>query len=584
MPGRTLASYRRILGVSISTLLRRPPAAGMPTTPTAPEAPPTRPRWRRALAGAGTTLAAVLVFLALSTPNNISRLPEGSNTAQAFIRIPLEALIGVAVLLALPARARKAVAVLGGTLLGLLTLVKVIDMGFYTALARPFNPVLDFVLLDDGISFLGDAVGETGAKLAVAGAALLVVAVPALMSWAVVRLTRFAERHRAWAARTTLALSAAWVVLALLGSHFVSTVFISSDTAITLARDTALTVPQGIRDKQAFAAEAAVDRFRDTPAADLLTGLKGKDVVFAFVESYGRSAVEDAAFATGMDATLTGGTRRLAAAGYAAQSGWLTAPTAGGGSWLAHATFHSGLWINNEQRYRTLVSGERTTLTSAFRRADWRTVGIEPGLTYAWPEGRFYGFDQVYDSHTLGYNGPKFSWATMPDQFTLQAFEKLERGKADRPDLMAEISFVSSHTPWAPVPDVVDWKAIGDGAIYGPMTAGDPSPAEVWKDDDRVRAEYRRSIEYSVQSMISYVERYGDDDLVVVLLGDHQPAPIVTGDNASRDVPISIITRDRAVLDRITSWGWQDGLKPGPMTPVTRMDAFRDRFLDTFSR
>ena len=535
------------------------------------------------LAGTATALAAVLVFLALSTPDNISRLPEGSNTAQAFIRIPLEAILGIAVLLALPPRARRPVAVLGGTLLGLLTLLKVIDMGFYAALARPFNPVLDFVLLDDGISFLGDSIGETGADLAVAGAALLVLVVPALTSWAVLRLTRLAERHRAAAARTVLALSAAWVTLALLGSHFVSTVFISSDTAITLARDTALTVPAGIRDKQAFTAEAAVDRFRDTAPQDLLTGLKGKDVVFAFVESYGRSAVEDPALAGDMGATLTAGTDRLAAAGYRSQSGWLTAPTAGGGSWLAHATFHSGLWIDNEQRYRTVVAGDRLTLSGAFGRADWRTVGVEPGLTYAWPEGRFYGFDTVYDSHTLGYRGPKFSWATMPDQFTLQAFERLERGRPDRPPLMAEVTFVSSHTPWAPVPEVVDWDAIGDGAIYGPMTAGDPSPAEVWKDDDRVRAEYRRAIEYSLAALISYVERYGDEDLVLVLLGDHQPAPVITGANASRDVPISIVAKDPAVLARIGDWGWQDGLKPGPVTPVMRMDAFRDRFLTAFS-
>ncbi len=565
--------------MSIATHLRRPPAAGK-----TPEAPPTRRRWRRVLAGAVTALAAVLVFLALSTPNNISRLPEGSNTALAFVRIPLEALIGVAVLLALPARARKTVAILGGALLGVLTIVKVVDMGFYAALARPFNPVLDFVLLDDGISFLGDSVGETGARFAVAGAALLAIAVPMVMSWAVVRLTRLAERHRTAASRTVLAFGAAWVALALLGSHFVSTVFISSDTAVTLARDTALTVPAGIRDRQAFAAEAAVDAFRDTPSQDLLTGLKGKDVVFAFIESYGRSVVEDPVYATEMDATLTDSTRRLAAEGYAARSGWMTAPTAGGGSWLAHSTLQSGLWIDNEQRYRTLVSGDRTTLTSAFRRADWRTVGVEPGLTYAWPEGRFYGFDQVYDSHTLGYNGPKFSWATMPDQFVLQAFETLERGRADRPNLMAEITFVSSHTPWAPIPEVIDWDRIGDGSVYGPMTADDPSPAEVWKDDDRVRAEYRRAIEYSVESLVSYVERYGDDDLVLVMLGDHQPAPVVTGENAGRDVPISIVAKDPAVLARIGDWGWQDGLKPGPATPVMRMDAFRDRFLTAYGR
>lgn len=577
MPGRPSTRVPKDPGVSLSTPLR-PPAADP-----APEVPPTRRRWRRVPAGAATALAAVLVFLALGTPNNVSRLPEGSVTALAFVRIPLEALIGVALLLALPARARRPVAIVGGTLLGLLTLVKVIDMGFYAALARPFNPVLDHVLLDDGISFLGDTIGGTGARLAVAGGALLVLAVPVLMSWAVVRLTRLAERHRAAASRTVLALAAAWVVLALLGSHFVATVFISSDTAVTLARDTALTVPAGIRDKRAFAAEAAVDRFRDTAPAELLTGLKGKDVVFAFVESYGRSAVEDPAFAAGMDATLTAGTGRLAAAGYAARSGWLTSPTAGGGSWLAHSTFQSGLWIDNEQRYRTLVSGERTTLTSAFRRVGWRTVGVEPGLTYAWPEGGFYGFDQVYDSHTMGYRGPKFSWATMPDQYTLHAFEQLERGRPDRPDLMAEVTFVSSHTPWAPIPDLVDWDAIGDGSIYGPMTADDPSPAEVWKDDDRVRAEYRRAIEYSLTALISYVERYGDEDLVLVLLGDHQPAPVITGANASRDVPISIVAKDPAVLGRIGDWGWQDGLKPGPVTPVMRMDAFRDRFLTAFS-
>jgi hypothetical protein len=78
------------------------------------------------------------------------------------------------------------------------------------------------------------------------------------------------------------------------------------------------------------------------------------------------------------------------------------------------------------------------------------------------------------------------------------------------------------------------------------------------------------------------VETHGSDNLVLVLLGDHQPAPIVTGEGASRDVPITIVARDRAVLDRISGWGWQDGLKPGPNAPVWRMDAFRDRFLTAF--
>jgi hypothetical protein len=87
---------------------------------------------------------------------------------------------------------------------------------------------------------------------------------------------------------------------------------------------------------------------------------------------------------------------------------------------------------------------------------------------------------------------------------------------------------------------------------------------------------------YSLNSLISYVETYGDDNLVLVFLGDHQPAPVVTGEDASRDVPITIVAHDPAVLDRISGWGWQDGLKPGPHAPVWRMDAFRDRFLTAF--
>jgi hypothetical protein len=37
------------------------------------------------------------------------------------------------------------------------------------------------------------------------------------------------------------------------------------------------------------------------------------------------------------------------------------------------------------------------------------------------------------------------------------------------------------------------------------------------------------------------------------------------------------------VLDDISSWGWQPGLRPAADAPVWPMDAFRDRFLDAFN-
>jgi hypothetical protein len=564
---------------------RHSAAESAPSQPdTADAAPRVRSRPRRVLAGAATALAGLLVFVVLSAPDGVSRLPPGTFVPGAFLRIPVEGLLGVALLLILPPRPRRIVATLLGALLGVLTVVKLIDMGFFAVLSRPVDPVLDWILVDDAVSFLTDSVGRAGAIGVVVAVIVLAIGVPVLITLSVRRLTGALVRHRTAAGRGVAALSAAWIVCALLGVQILPGIPVAADTAAALAHDKALQVPGALQDRRAFAAEAAVDAFRDTAPGDLLAGLRGKDVVFSFVESYGRAVIDNPEYSTQVDAVLDAGTSRLAAAGFAARSGYLTSPTAGGGSWLAHSTFLSGLRIDNEQRYRSLVAGDRLTLTRAFGKASWRTVGVEPGVTYAWPEGEFYGYDQVYDAHTLGYQGPKFSWATMPDQYTLAEFERLEHGKPGRSPLMAEITLVSSHTPWAPLPRIVDWADVGDGSIYGPMAQQGDSPEVVWRDNARVRAEYRRSIEYSVNSLISYVAKYGDKNLVLVFLGDHQAAPIVTGPNAGRDVPVTIVAHDPAVLDRVAGWGWQDGLRPGPQSPVWPMEAFRDKFLTAFAR
>ncbi|HEY4604942.1 MAG TPA: hypothetical protein VIH08_11470, partial [Blastococcus sp.] len=88
---------------------------------------------------------------------------------------------------------------------------------------------------------------------------------------------------------------------------------------------------------------------------------------------------------------------------------------------------------------------------------------------------------------------------------------------------------------------------------------------------------------YSLQALISWVTTLHDDNLVLVLLGDHQPAATVSGAGADHQVPISFVAHDRDVLARIASWHWQDGLLPSRTAPVWPMKAFRDRFLDAFS-
>ncbi len=548
----------------------------IPAIPT-PAAP--RPRRLRAptRSEVAAALSGLLVVAALVAPREIGQL-----TPAAFVRIPVEALAGVALLLVVAPRARRLVAVTGGAFLGLLTILKVVDMGFLAVLARPFDPVLDWVLFGNALSFLTDSIGPAGAVASAVAAAVVAIVLVVVMAAAVGRLSRVVATRRTVAVRCVAVGSVVWIACAATGAQLVAPVPVAARSTASLAWQKARQIPVSLADQEEFVAASAVDAFRDTPDSELLTALRGKDVVLSYVESYGRSALEDPELAPQVDAVLDAGTRRLDAAGFASRSAFLTSSTAGGGSWLAHATLGSGLWITNQQRHDGLVEGNRLTLTSAFQRAGWDTVAVMPGTSADWKDSRFYGFNRVRDSRTMGNRATTFTGFFTPDQYTLAEFQHDERARPGRGPLMAEIPLVTSHWPWTHIPRLVDWTAVGDGSVFDTMDA-DIEPADaVLNDPHRARANYSRSIGYSLESLISYVETYGDDNLVLVFLGDHQPSPQITGDAAGRDVPITIVARDPAVLDRVAGWGWDNGLNPGPGAPVWRMDAFRDRFLTAF--
>ena len=574
-----------------NTTLDETPPPGEPTpadeTPQVDlETPPsgrTRFSLRRRLARPGiarglTVLAGTLVFAGLIFPNVLYRL-----TPLGFVRIPIEGAVLLGLLVVSPPRVRRVVAVAAGVLLGWLVIEKCLDMGFFAELNRPFDPVLDWVLFDDAYSYVVDSYGRAAAVGAVIAIVLLVVAVLGLTSWAVLRISRLAGGHRRISAYTAGGIALAWGLTLVLGVSITGGIPVAARSTYTYAFDRGLQVRAGLQDEAAFAKEVQADAFKNTPAAQMLTALRGKDVIFTFVESYGRSAVEAPGLSPEIDQVLDDGTAALQAAGFASRSGWLTSPTFGGGSWLAHSTLESGLWINNQQRYRNLVSSDRLTMTSAFKKIGVHTVSVMPGATRAWPEGKFYGYDTVWDSRNLGYHGPRFSWAPMPDQYTLKQLNKIEYKVPNRGPLMVEMPLVSSHTPWAPIPQYLpDWNQIGDGSVYAPMVAGGTKPGSLWQDPKQVRAEYGKSIMYSLTSLIDWVKNYGDPNLVLVFLGDHQASPIVSGNNASHDVPIAIVAKDPAVFHRITAWNWDEGLRPSTKAPVWPMSDFRDKFFTAF--
>jgi phosphatidylglycerophosphate synthase len=537
-------------------------------------------RTRLALDRAMTVLALVLVWADLLAPDRAWQFSPA-----AFIRMPVELLVLVAGALVLPVWPRRIVAAAAGTLLSVLTFTKILNMAFYQYVDRAFNPVFDWGSIGSALGVVRDVIGprRTDIALVLLGLGLLLLA--GAITAATIHITTVAARHRRAAGRGLAGLTAVWAVCAGLSLQLMPGFPVASTSAVALGAAQVRATQAAFSDQRLFGrAIHSPDPEARIPASDLLTGLRGKDVIIAFVESYGQVSLQDPSFSPGIDAVLRRADASLAGAGWSTQSAWVTAPGYGGISQEAHSTLQAGLWVNSRQRYSELVSSSRFTLSGAFGKAGWRTVSDSPASDdQSWPAGtQFYHFDQLYDRNNVGYHGPTFSYAPMPDQYMLAAFQRLELAPGHKP-VMAEIDTVSSHSPWAPLPAMVPWNKVGNGSIFDSMAPRGHVPLSALESASMERKGYGMSIQYSLRALTSWVTELNDPNLVLILLGDEQPDTPITSPGASHNVPISIIARDPSVFRDVASWHWQEGLLPGRSAPLEPMSAFRNQFLGAFS-
>jgi hypothetical protein len=466
----------------------------------------------------------------------------------------------------------------------LVVMLKAAELVMHESLARPFNPVLDMHLAKSLVHLLTGTLGGLLGGVSVAALALL----PALVFAGSLAVVRGAQRalDRRFIRGTTLAACAALIGLFAIQQLHPQALGqrrpVSNQASVMLLNQWR-SAESVLASMEEFDAVIARDPFRAMSPEHLLARLGGADVLLMFIESYGRSALQLPRYAETLMPTLAAFEQRLAERGVFAASGWLTSPTVGGQSWLAHGTLESGLWIADQAHYDALTRSARLTLTHAFARAGYRTVALKPAITRPWPEGGRLGFAKIYAAADLGYAGAPYDWVTMPDQYTLAVLERAERAGAERA-LFAEVSLISSHAPWTPIAPVLeDWSAIGDGSVFSQWAdAGDP-PEVVWRDPERVRAQYVHAVDYVLGVLASYAANFVDERTLLILVGDHQPAPLITGEGAGRDVPIHVISGDPTLLAPFVAWGFSAGMRPPAGAPGKRMDAFRGFFLEAFS-
>ena len=523
-------------------------------------------------------ISVVVIFLAVLAPGLIS-----SGSALALIRIPLESVLALVILAVHPwPVARRIVGILISIIFVTSIVSSALDRGFTTAVGQLFNIVTGWPELVDAYGVLRDSTGPVAA-VAILVLLLLASAVAALVvAVAFLHLASMIRRHYHAGLIGGSAITATWIVLGLVGAQIVPGEPIAAADTISTAVAKINQVTTAAAEQTAFDNAGTTDGYAHLPTSDILTGLKGKDVIIAFIESYGQVAVQNTFFSKGVDTVLRKGNKELAADGYSERSAFLTSSTFGGMSWLAHSTLQTGLWIDSQQKYNQVTTGSRFTLSGAFKKAGWRTVSDVPSDTKPWPLGTsFYHFDTELNSQNVGYQGPSFSYAPIHDQYTWEYFQKHELAKPHKP-LMAEIDFVSSHTPWTPLPHEVPWASVGNGSIFDPQPAEGLPPSIVWQSPHHVQQLYGQSVQYTMSMLFSFLTTYNNPNLVLVVLGDHQPATEVSGTGANHNVPISIISKDPTVINRISSWHWTPGMLPSPTAPVWRMDAFRNRFLTAY--
>ena len=551
--------------------------------------------------------------------------------------IALEALVVVAVLLLLPRfriPLRLQNRILGragwrrawrggiGSLVALGALVvavlSVADVAARESLARPLNLYLDVRLVQPVASLLAGNLGPVRATLLAVGALLATLGVGLLLAWLLAGVLRGSEAGteartsralgprlarapltRAGAGLTMLVLplglwgEARWVQApdeaSAAGAALDRLRTWTGIPVVDLFREQRVIMARMLGERETFASEMAAVPASYAGLPGLLEGLGGQEVILAFVESYGISAVEDPRYAPVVGPRLDDMERRLEAAGLHVVSGRLQAPSQGGQSWFGRGTVQSGLWLDNQLRYDLLLASPRETLVDDFRRAGYATAAVMPAITLAWPEGERFGYDRIFAHRDMEYAGPPINWVTKPDEYTWCFFQQRVRrtGPAERP-LFTEVALISSHAPWVPIlPVLGDCEAVGDGRIFQQWMEGSERPEELWRDVERIREHFAMAVEYALHATLVFAERDLGPDALLIVMGDHQPAPLVTGEEASISVPVHVISGRPELLAPFLAWGFVPGAHPPPEDSGAggdlRMDRFRHWFVPTFS-
>jgi len=522
----------------------------------------------------GISLALAVLLLNVSlTFHDI--WPTPAVTWRGEISIELGAYLCVLALLAAVRRRHRMLSPRALRVLTVLWLLLVVgryaDVTATALFGRDINLYWDLRFIPDVVSLLAKAATVRLVLGVIGGILVLFSLLYILIRWATGRVATAAARDDE---RPIVAVAGLILVALFVGRFYearLQAVPFAKPVTATYGRQVRVAV-RALRGSNAVAASP--------PMTTTLSRVKDADVLLVFLESYGAVTFDRYSFSRDLAAPRAALDAAIHETNRDVVSGFVESPTFGGSSWLAHISLLSGVEVRDPDTNAILMTQKRDTLVSTFKRAGYRTIALMPGLWQAWPEGAFYGFDDIYGGARLEYSGPQFGWFDIPDQYALAKLDAEEVNTEPRKPLFVFFPTISTHTPFRPTPPYqYDWQRM---LTNRPFDQSDLDRSfDQQADWLNLGPSYVDAMAYAYTTLTGYLRANANRDFVMVVLGDHQPPALVSGEGAPWDVPVHVITSRRAVLDRLRIYGFREGLSPSRPV-VGRMHKLLSVLLDAF--
>ncbi len=463
-----------------------------------------------------------------------------------------------------------------GTIIGLALLLIMLCMGRYAEVTAPalygrrVNLYWDAPHVLNVVAMLNEAASPMVSVLAVFALMAGVVCLFLLLKWCLGRVCDGLQFPRM--RRTLAAASAGLIALYLFGytdSPLRTLRWFSVPVSTTYWRQAQFTLnayQQARNPSSALCSQSAGDLE--------LASVAGDDIFVVFLESYGATAYDRPEISLALARSREALADAIKASGREVVSAYVESPTFGGASWLAHMSLLTGRPVRDNGTYNLLLTQNCKGLTQEFARHGYRVVGLMPGLKREWPEGTFYGFDALYGERALDYRGPDFGWWRIPDQYALAKLDQVELIRAPRAPLFVFFPTISSHMPFRPTPPYQpDWSRLLAVEPYERGAVAESLAVE--PDWTNLSLDYADTIAYTFDYLSGYLRRRSDLNLLLVLLGDHQPPASVSGAQTRWDVPVHVIASRQEALDTLLAAGFVVGVEPGeaigPMHELTSL-------------